>query len=210
MPDYLPNKELDLQVWLNNFTTVAATNTTTLGITTAQIAVIQDDSTEFGDDLTLLAAAKAAYEGALQAKITARRQTESDVRALVRHIQNNPGVSDSLKAQLGINVPNPVRNKTAPVMPVEVQAIPEATGVNTLKWSKAGNKTTTQYVILAKTLTNGARVSDETGWNIVGQTTRAKFAHAGVTPGVPMAYKVMAARADQASLPSLPATVYGG
>ena len=133
-----------------------------------------------------------------------------DVRPLVRRIQNNPGVSDSLKAQLGINVQAPVRNKTAPIMPAAVQATPHAVGVNALKWSRTGNKTTTQYVILAKTLTGDARATDDTGWSIVGQTTRAKFVHAGVTPGVPMAYKVMAARADQSSLPSLPATVYGG
>ncbi len=43
---------------------------------------------------------------------------------------------------------------------------------------------------------------------LVGQTTRGKFDHTGVTPGQPLAYKVVAARAPQLSNPSLPVTVY--
>ena len=45
---------------------------------------------------------------------------------------------------------------------------------------------------------------------MVGQTTRARFEHVGVIPGMPMAYKVQAARAGLASNPSAPVTVYTG
>lgn len=46
-----------------------------------------------------------------------------------------------------------------------------------------GNKANTQCVVYAKPLTAGATVTADTGWAIVGQTTRRKFDHLGVTPG---------------------------
>lgn len=210
MPDYLPTKELDLQTWLTNFATVADSNKTQLGLTAADVLQVQDALAEFNNGLGLYSTQKAQLEGTLRDKNAARRSAEDEVRSVVRIIQARPGVSDGLKATLGITVPSGGRTNPPPTMPASLVAKPTVDGVNVVAWHRMGNKPGTQYVVYAKPLTNGARAFDETGWTFVGQTTRARFDHAGVIVGQPMAYRVMAARADQASLPSLPATVYGG
>lgn len=210
MPSYLPAREQKLVAWLGNFLTVANAEISSLGITQADLTVITTDTGTLTDDLTTLTSAKAALQGAIRAKDASIKQVDKDVRALVKRIQSNPHVPASLKAQLGMTVPAPAPTKMPPVTPASLLATPLAIGVNALKWHKSGNKASTQYVVLAKTMTAGVSVYDDSGWNIVGQTTRSRFDHTGVTPGVPMAYKVLAARADQASLPSLPATVYRG
>lgn len=210
MADYMPAPERELVTWVNNFLAVAGDNAAALGLSAADLADLAPKRDAFSDDINEAAAARARFESAVTVKETSRQEMQGDVRALVRRIQAHPGVSDALKRQLGVSVPSPVRNHTPPVPPADVQVMPAPNGVNSLKWSKAGNKSTTQYIVLAKSLTRGAGADADAGWEMVGQTTRSRFQHGGNTPGVPMAYKVLAARANQASLPSLPVTVYGG
>lgn len=208
MADYLPAKDLQLQQWLANFVLVATLNETALGLTTADITPISTDQGFFQSAMTQITNTKTAFEGAVKSKAVIHKTLVKDVRALVKKIQSNPNVTVVLKSQLGINATGGTRTKTPPVTPTTLVATPQAIGINTIAWKKAGNKTTTQYVVYAKPLTAGAKVSDASGWIMVGQTTRSKFDHIGVTPGQPVAYKVAAARADQTSLPSVPVTVY--
>lgn len=173
MADYLPTQEQKLLVWLNNFLAVANSDISSLGIPQADLTALQTQVTTLTNDVTNVASSKAAYEGNVQTKDVSIVETTKSTRALVRTIQNNPDVSDGLKAQLGITVPSGTRTKTAPVTPSDVLATPQASGINTLAWNVAGNKATTQYAILAKTLTSGARVSDDAGWTMVGLTTKS-------------------------------------
>ena len=148
MPDYLPTQEQKLVTWLNNFLTVANADISSLGISPTALSALQADTTLLIANLTNVASSKAIYEGNVQAKDASIAQAAKSVRPLVKQIQNNVTVSDALRAQLGINVPSPVRNKTAPVTPADVLATPDASGINMLKWNTTGNKSATQYVIL--------------------------------------------------------------
>lgn len=210
MRDYLPTKDRDLQAWLVNFLAVAGANLETLGLTSADLSSLSGDTSDMGTSLTAITALKAQLEGEVADKNGFSRSAQSEARGLVKRIQATVGVPDSLKLSLGINPGTGVRTHNPPVQPAALLATPQADGTNSLKWHKMGNKATTQFVVYAKPLTGGVSVSTDTGWTMVGQTTRAAFQHRGVTPGVPMAYKVQAMRADLASEPSLPATVYTG
>jgi hypothetical protein len=133
---------------------------------------------------------------------------EANARALAKRIQIHPGVPDSLKLQLGINAGSGARTNTPPVTPETLVAKPNANGTNALKWQKMGNKQNTSFVVFAKPITSLAGAQTDTDWEMVGTTTKAAFAHKGVTPGESMAYKVLATRAGNSSDPSEPATVY--
>ncbi len=154
--------------------------------------------------------AKTAYDGATKNKEQVHKALVARIRPLVKTIQAKNFVAPALKAQLGINANTGGRTKTPPVTPATLVAVPLATGTNTLAWKKMGNKAATQYVVYAKPLTSGVSANADTGWMMVGQTTRSRFDHRGVTPGQPFAYKVVAARADQTSQPTAPVVVYGG
>ncbi len=209
MSGYLPTKDLQLQQWLANFVQVATENEPALGLIPADLAPIALEQSQFTASVSATQDAKINYETAVKTKAGVHKSLTKSVRTVVKKIQGNPSVPASLKTSLGINAGGGARTKTAPITPTTLVATPQATGVNTLAWNKSGNKTATQYVVYAKALTPGASITAETGWTMVGQTTRSKFDHVGVTPGQPLAYKVVAARANQASLPSAPVTVYG-
>ncbi len=209
MSGYLPTKDLELQQWVANFVNVAGDNLSALGLSNTDLQPMSDADILFTGDLAGLQVAKVVYDGAVKSKDQERKSLTAIIRPLVKKLQARPTVTPALKAQLGINASTGTRTKSAPVTPTTLVATPLATGINMLAWKKMGNKATTQYVVYAKPLTAGMTASGDTGWTIVGQTTRSKFDHTGVTPGQPFAYKVVAARADQASFPSAPVTVYG-
>lgn len=201
MYSYLPTKDADLEDWVGNFLTVAAANETALGIAAADLAPITADNTAYVNAIASVTTTKTAAKAATHSKDVAHKTLTHDVRLLVKRIQAHPGVSSTLKVSLGINPDNGTRTTTPPVTPKDLKANGSSLGVNSIAWNKNGNIPTTQFVIEAK------KPADTT-WNIVGQTTRSKFDHTGQTPGVKLEYRIIAARADKASVPSLSVTVY--
>lgn len=210
MSNYLPTKDLELQKWVDNFVAIAQANASALGIGDSDLLPIQGEDNQFTQALAALQIAKTAYDGAAKNKEQVHKALVARIRPLVKKIQATTYVPATLKTQLGINANTGPRTKTPPVTPSTLVAVPLASGTNTLAWKKMGNKATTQYVVYAKPLTAGTTPTADTGWMMVGQTTRSKFDHRGVTPGQPFAYKVVAARADQTSQPTAPVVVYGG
>jgi hypothetical protein len=208
MSNFLPDKDRDLVAWANNFITVATANLDALGLLSSDLTGLVGGAADMGTDLDTMTGLKAQFEAQVADKNDTRSFLESSARTLAKRIQAKGGVSTSLKVALGINANTGTRNRTAPVQPATLVATPQADGTNALHWNKAGNKQNTQYAVLAKSLTEGASVTADTDWTMVGLTTASRFKHNGVTPGSPMAYKVMAVRAGNSSLPSLPVTVY--
>lgn len=208
MADYLPNTDLELQAWAANFIAVAGSHADALGLPAAAIPNLQAQAARVSADLLAAFAAHAAATAAVQIKNADTKTMLQNVRALVNTIQAQPTVPDNLKALLGITVRAASGVSTPPITPTALVAEPHASGVNTLSWKTMGNKGTTQYVVYAKAYSPAVSLDAEAGWNMVGQTTRGRFDHRGVTAGQPLAYKIVAARARQVSSPSLPVTVY--
>jgi hypothetical protein len=125
---YIPDRETELNAWLTNFLAVATNNATPLHLTTAQItaltALIAAYNTCFTDNVSYQAQARAARE----AKDEAKRQLLADIRPMVRVIQANSTIPDSLREQLAITVPKtdktPVPVPTSSPMP-QVEQIEE-------------------------------------------------------------------------------------
>ena len=112
--DYLPDREADLQIWVNNFATVAQTNMTALGLTAGDMTALAGYQGGYGTSLNLITTAKASLRSATKGKNGAMKGLTTEVRALVRKIQGNPAVSVALKASLGINTRDTPRVNTPP------------------------------------------------------------------------------------------------
>ena len=112
--DYVPANDAEFLAWSTNFFAVLNANLATVGlvatdvtpITTAQAAY----STSVGDQVTK----QAALDGAIATKKTRRTAYEPPLRALVKRIQAHPGMTDGLRAQLGITVPSKTRRRKSP------------------------------------------------------------------------------------------------
>lgn len=208
MKSSLPRNDQDLLAWTNNFVTVATANLAALGLTMADLTPLSGGAVDLTANVDTIHSLKAQIAGQYTDKATNKSFIYDSARPLVRRISAMPNIPDSLKTQLGIPVPSGIINRTPPVTPASLLATPHADGFNTLKWHNAGNKPTTQYLVLAKPVSTLSAATADDGWTIVGSTTRTAFKHTGVAPGAPMAYRVMAARAGNLSNPSLPATVY--
>lgn len=206
--DYLPSKDLDLSRWLGNFITVAGANEETLGLTGYDLSALNHDQVQLSTALMAINAAKLSLISAAKSKVTARKTTTADIRAIVKRIQSNPSIPDTLKSQLAITASTGGRTNTPPVMPTTLVATAHASGTNVLAWKRMGNKPNTQYVVYSKLITPATRLEADTDWTMVGQTTRSRFDHIGVTPGQPLAYRIVAARAQQKSAATAPVTVY--
>jgi hypothetical protein len=192
--------------WVN-IVTVATANLATLGLTSSDISGLQGGGSDLSANVDAVHGLKAQIAAQYSDKTANKQYIGDAARLMIKKIDGTPTVPDSLKIQLGIPVPSGIINRTPPVTPASLLATPYADGFNALKWHNAGNKPTTQYLVLAKPVATPSNALMDDGWAIVGTTTRAAFTHMGVTPGAPMAYRVMAARAGNISNPSLPATV---
>lgn len=208
MPGYLPAKDLELSQWLANFITIAQANEPALGLTVSDLATLTGEQTQFASALVGINTAKLGVTAATKTKDAAHKTVTTNVRSIVKKIQTNKTVPVALKSQLGITVSANVRTNTPPVTLTTLVATAHAIGTNVLAWKKMGNKPNTQYVVYSKPITPSVSLDAETGWTMVGQTTRSRFDHKNVTPGQPLAYKIVAARAEQTSQPTAPVTVY--
>jgi hypothetical protein len=206
--ELLPTNDEKLLAWTNNFVTVATANLATLGIAASDLNGLAGGAADLSTNVDTLHSLKQQTASQYTDKTANKGIINSNARSLIKRVDGAPGVSDALKTLLGIPVPSGIVNRTPPVTPASLLATPHADGVNTLKWSTAGNKSATTYLILSKPITAPGSAATDDGWAIIGSTTRSAFKHFGVTPGAPMAYRVMASRADNVSNPSLPATVY--
>ena len=200
--DYLPKGKTQLQAWLNNFNTVANTNMTALGLTAADMTALTGAASGLSTSISVMKTAKASLKAASQGELSATKTVNGTVRGVVRRIQSNAAVAPALKASLGINPRNAPKNHAPPVTPTGLTAEGFSTGVNSVKWNRAGNKQNTIFVVQAQVGAAG-------DWVEVGSKNATKFDHVGQTPGVKVAYRVLATRAGMASVPSPAVTLYG-
>ena len=200
--DYLPKGKTQLSAWLANFNNVASAQMTSLGLTAADITALTGTTGNFNYSVAGVKTAKAALKSSTQAETAATKTVSNTVRGIVRRIQSNPAVTPAQKATLGVNPRSAPKNHAPPVTPTGLTVSGAETGVNTLNWNRAGNKQNTVFAVQAQ-------IGASAAWVEVGAVTATKFAHTGQTPGVKVAYRLVARRAGMASVASAAATVYG-
>ncbi len=109
--DYLPKNDSELVTWLANFVTVLNGNLAAVGLVAADVTPLTGAQTGFGAAVTDQIAKQAAAKAAVETKFTKKDQLEVVIRPLVRRINNHPGMTNTLRGQLGINAPTGTRTQ---------------------------------------------------------------------------------------------------
>ena len=104
--DYIPQNDTQLQAWLTNFVAVLDANLATVGLAAADVAPLSTAKTAFDTAVTAQVTAQDVANAAVQTKKTRRTTLEQTLRPLVRRVQNHPGMTDGLRGNLGITVPD--------------------------------------------------------------------------------------------------------
>lgn len=113
-PNYIPTRDADFMVWLDNFSTLLTAAPLTYGLTAADASALAALTATF--DTALAAATNGSTRGpsTIAAKDAARAGAEARARQLATLIQANPVITEAQKTDLGLTVRK--TNKT-PVPP---------------------------------------------------------------------------------------------
>lgn len=200
MPNFSAMTDVELLGWMDNFVTVATIAPAQYGTTAAQVNNLKNKA----DDLRELIAARQTADQAARAAVAAqqasRDSSEPDASFLNTTIKANPNISDADKQAVGIDPAKP-RSKTAPVRPEDLTVNGFEDGRNVLKWSRAGNKPNTQFIVEFKS--EGAA-----DFAYLATTTETKYEQLSVKAGTRYTYRVKAQRSGEESTYSNEATVY--
>jgi len=109
--DYVPQNDTQFQAWLTNFVTVLNANLATVGLVAADVTPLTTAQTNFNTAVTTQITAQDAAAAAVATKKTRRITLETTLRPLVRRINNHPGMTDGLRANLAITVPDRVPSR---------------------------------------------------------------------------------------------------
>jgi hypothetical protein len=204
MPDssFLPAKNSKTVTWIENFARVANHHLDTLGIAKETIGELSNANAEFDADILRVETLKAELQAAVKARNAKRRVLIVQTARLNRFIQGREEVNDELKLKLGLNVRPARPAPVVPITPEQFSASGFSNGVNVLSWKRGANKPRTLYEIWYCEGIGGK-------WSLLATETKTRFVHQGVVPGVQIAYKVLARRADRRSEFSAVALVYG-
>jgi len=101
--DYVPNADATYDTWLSNFVTVLTANAAALGLAPAELVPIQDSQSDFSNAQGDLVIKRGAAKAAVQTKVSTRSASETILRPLVQRIVNHPGMTPTLRSQLGLS-----------------------------------------------------------------------------------------------------------
>lgn len=196
----MPAQDQALLAWAVHLHSVANTNAAALGLSgttlTDLMAFITNFDVALQDHLFTQSEAKAKTA----AKKAASNAMTEFIRQVVRAINGHPGVSDALKIELGIkHPPEPMPEQPEP--PIDLVAKLDGFGTVRLSWKRGANRSGTTFWV-------ESRDYDSAEWTFVSSTLATRFQVVGLEPGRATAYRVVARRANQTSVPSNPVFVY--
>lgn len=104
-PNYIPAKDADFALWLQNFATLIAAAPATFGLTAGDAAIITPVNTAF--QASYLAATDPATRTSVTVatKTSDRAAAEATVRPYAVQISRNPAVTDGDKVAVGVSLP---------------------------------------------------------------------------------------------------------
>lgn len=195
----IPSFDSEYMPWIINFASVATANATLLNLTSGQTTNLTALATAFQNAYEDSEATKITAKSKVATKNSMRAASEAAFRSVAGFVNANDNVSDGVKADLGITI---TPSSAGPVVqPTDLVAVGGDNGTNRLAWSRTGNAYGTSFIIEAK-------IGESGPWTYVNSTTRVKYADAGRTPGIQIAYRVIAQRDGVSSSPSNTAVIY--
>ncbi len=109
--DYIDPNDAVFIAWSANFFTVLNANLAAVGLIAGDVTPVFTARDSFSLAYTDQVAKEAAATAAVALKRTRRITYVPQLRALVKRIQAHPGMTDSLRGQLGITVPKRTRTR---------------------------------------------------------------------------------------------------
>lgn len=203
MRDYIPSKDGNLRTWLSNFVTACNTHAALLNLNAGDLAAISAAADNYAGALDLKEQLAAQAKGASAGKRVQRSATVATIRQFAQEFQKNPNITDAIRGDLGITIPDSNPTQSTPNVPTQLTAFACSNGINQLRWNRNENIATTQFIIEAQ--------YDNLGpWEFVDVVTSTTFDHNGQVPGQMVTYRVWAKRGTKRSGYSNLATVYAG
>lgn len=105
---YVPPRDTDFATWADNFATLITANPTLYGLDSTAAAAIQAENDAFQLAYTAAVNPGTRTPVTVAAKDSARITCQALMRVYASQIRINPGVTNSDKIDLGLNLPNPI------------------------------------------------------------------------------------------------------
>jgi hypothetical protein len=199
--DFLPDKPLELSLWLGNASTVANANLAAMGLVTVDVTNLNTAKTNLDTANVNVESTKEAYRAAVVARNVATRTAVATARAFSKKVQGYAPCPANLKMQAGLNVRKTPEKQTPPNDPNKLVATGFDNGTTLLTWLTDSNKRGTVYQIEAQS-------PGETDFKIIAVTSKSRYELTGQTPGEMVTFRVCAIRSDMMSGYSNTAVVY--
>ena len=109
--DYIDPNDAVFIAWSANYFTVINANLAAVGLIAGDVTPVSNARDAFSLAYTDQVAKEAAATAAVALKRTRRTTYVPQLRALVKRVQAHPGMTDSLRGQLGVTVPKRTRTR---------------------------------------------------------------------------------------------------
>lgn len=123
MKDYIPHRSEELASWFVNFVEVLNDSASDLGLDPSDIAPLADACTDLESALTEQVTARSAAKAATARKNLKHTESDELIRTMVRRISGNPAMTDGLRCQLGLHVPDTIRTPANTEVGTEIPRI---------------------------------------------------------------------------------------
>lgn len=107
---YIPNRNADLSLWMDNFDSTAAAAPSVYGLTAANVLTIAAANGALQAAYTPLTSPATKSKAAVAAFNAARQSALNQIRPLAIAIAQNPGISPDDKSALGVTIPKTTRS----------------------------------------------------------------------------------------------------
>ena len=103
---YIPAKDVDFKMWLDNFDDLVSVNFAAYGLTGGEAGTITGQRTAYDTAFDDATNPMTRTPVTIAIKDTVKATASATVRPLAQSIRNNPAVSDADKVSLGLTVPD--------------------------------------------------------------------------------------------------------
>lgn len=187
MADYIPGSDALFTTFCENFQAKLAAYQALLGLSVGQVADHATKLTEWQTRHATYLNAQNSLAAALNAKKVARKDLESYTRELTRFIQNNPAMTDELRGEFQVTVPD--REPTQ--VPADYLASIEAPSIH-IEWGVRGVATlhfglvpTNEHLNAKPPFVAAANIqycpggipTDDSAWQFLAQDTNSPYVH---------------------------------
>jgi len=202
MKPFYKLSEAEFRTWMANFVTQTSSYASYLGLQAGDLGVIQDAADSLAGALEAAETARMESLAATEAKDLQLATTLNTVRRYANRFRASQAVSDDVLIALGLPPHSSGGSLVNLFVPSGLIATAAGTGLNTLKWKRAGNAPGATFVIEVRYGTDG-------DWTLAGVSSRTKFEHTGNPVGTLAFYRVYAQRDGRRSDYSEAVTLYG-